>query len=63
MYLLLQLTRPGYISYLKSFGPNAPMTNLDLSDSLRIILVDPRDWEFLGFGVHLAPRYVRRFYA
>ena len=32
------------ISYLKLFGPNAPMSNLDLSDAFRHIRVDPRDW-------------------
>ena len=36
------------IAYLKSFGPNALMSKLDLSDALRHILVDARDWELLG---------------
>lgn len=36
------------IAYLKSFGPNALMSKLDLSDAFRHILVDPRDWELLG---------------
>ena len=36
------------IAYLKSFGPNALMSKLDLSDAFHHILVDPRDWELLG---------------
>ena len=36
------------ISYLKSFGLNALISKLDLSDAFYDILVDPRDWEILG---------------
>ena len=36
------------ITYLESFGPNALMSKLDLSDAFRHILVDPCDWELLG---------------
>ena len=36
------------IGHLKTFGPNALMSKLDLSDAFRHILVDPRDWELLG---------------
>ena len=36
------------ISYLKSFGPNALISKLDLSDAFHHILVDPCDWKILG---------------
>ena len=36
------------ISYLKSFGLNALISKLDLSDAFCHILVDPRDCEILG---------------
>ena len=36
------------ISYLKSFGPNALISKLDLSDAFHHILVHPCDWKILG---------------
>ena len=36
------------IVYLKSFGPNALISKLDLSDAFRHIFVDPRDWGLLA---------------
>ena len=44
--MLLRLNGPD--SYLKSFGLNALISKLDLSDAFYHILVDPRDWEILG---------------
>lgn len=35
------------ITYIKSFGPDALMSKLDLSDAFRHIVVDPRDRELL----------------
>ena len=48
LYVCFYTTIDSAIAYLRSFGPNALMSKLDLSNAFHHILVDHRDWELLG---------------